>query len=436
MEWYYALLILVGAIAVLIVIGMPVALAFLTANILGTLIFMPNIFGMMQIIENSTDLVTKFTLVPVPLFILMGALFFHTGLARQVFDAFDRLLGRIPGRLSFLAVGGGTVFATLTGSSLANAAMLGSLLIPEMKERKYQPRMAIGPIMGVGGLAIIIPPSAIAVLLAGIAGVDVARLLIAGLVPGLGLALMFALVIAWQLWRDPSAAPAYAVERVTGRELARLLLIDTLPIFIIIVAVIGVIVFGIATPSEAAAFGVLGVLLAAALFGKLTVRAIVQSLRGTVLVGGVVFFIVMGSAVFSQLLAFSGASRGFLRWATALALDPLMVLALMLLVLLVLGTFMDQVSVLLITVPIFFPLAAALGFDPIWFALLTLIAVEIGLITPPFGLLLFVMKGQAPPGVTFLDVVKAGLPFLFCNLAMLVLIVMFPQLALALPSLL
>ena len=436
MEWYYALLILVGAIAALIVIGMPVALAFLTANILGTLIFMPNMFGMIQIIENSTDLITKFTLVPVPLFILMGALFFHTGLARQVFDALDRLLGRIPGRLSFLAVGGGTVFATLTGSSLANAAMLGSLLIPEMKERKYQPRMAIGPIMGVGGLAIIIPPSAISVLLAGIAGVDVARLLIAGLLPGLGLALMFAMVIAWQIWRDPTAAPAYDVTPISRRDLAKLLLVDTLPIFIIIAMVIGVIVFGIATPSEAAAFGVLGVLIAAAAFGKLTVGAILKSLKGTVVVGGVVFFIVMGSAVFSQLLAFSGASRGFLGWATSLSLDPIVVLILMLVVLLVLGTFMDQVSVLLITVPIFFPLANLMGFDLIWFALLTLIAVEIGLITPPFGLLLFVLKGQAPPGVTFLDVVKAGLPFLACNILMLALIVVFPQLALALPSLL
>ncbi|KPQ20652.1 MAG: TRAP transporter, DctM subunit, partial [Rhodobacteraceae bacterium HLUCCA24] len=307
MEWYFAMLILVGSIAGFIVIGMPVALAFLTANIIGTLIFMPNILGMLQIVENSTDLVTKFTLAPVPLFILMGGLFFHTGLAKIVFDALDRLLGAIPGRLSFLAVGGGTVFAALTGSSLANAAMLGSLLIPEMERRRYKPHMAIGPILGVGGLAIIIPPSAIAVLLAGIANVDVGKLLIAGLAPGLVLAGLFACVIAIQLWRDPDAAPRYDMPPVPLSTKLRLLFVDTMPIFIIIAMVIGLIVFGIATPTESAAFGVLGVLIAAALFRRLSFGALAQALRGTVLVGGMVFFIVMGSAVFSQLLAFSGA---------------------------------------------------------------------------------------------------------------------------------
>lgn len=434
MEWYFAMLILVGSIAGFIVIGMPVALAFLTANIIGTLIFMPNILGMLQIVENSTDLVTKFTLAPVPLFILMGGLFFHTGLAKIVFDALDRLLGAIPGRLSFLAVGGGTVFAALTGSSLANAAMLGSLLIPEMERRRYKPHMAIGPILGVGGLAIIIPPSAIAVLLAGIANVDVGKLLIAGLAPGLVLAGLFACVIAIQLWRDPDAAPRYDMPPVPLSTKLRLLFVDTMPIFIIIAMVIGLIVFGIATPTESAAFGVLGVLIAAALFRRLSFGALAQALRGTVLVGGMVFFIVMGSAVFSQLLAFSGASRGFLLWATALSLDPVVLLALIIVIYLILGTFMDQVSVMLITVPIFFPLASALGFDLIWFAVLTLIATEIGLITPPFGLLLFVLKGQAP-NASFGQVIRAGLPFLVCNLILLGLLIAFPGLALTLPSL-
>jgi len=434
MEWYLAMLILVGSITGLIVIGMPVALAFLTANIVGTMIFMPNIMGMLQIVENSTDLVTKFTLAPVPLFILMGGIFFHTGLARIVFDALDQLLGAIPGRLSFLAVGGGTVFAALTGSSLANAAMLGSLLIPEMEQRRYKPHMAIGPILGVGGLAIIIPPSAIAVLLAGIANIDVGRLLIAGLLPGLLLALLFALVIAVQLWRDPDAAPRYSLPPIPLARKLRLVFVDTMPIAIIIAMVIGLIVFGVATPTESAAFGVLGVLIAAALFGRLGLGAIVQALKGTVIVGGMVFFIVMGSAVFSQLLAFSGASRGFLQWASSLSLDPLVVLGLILLILLVLGTFMDQVSVMLITVPIFFPLATALGFDLIWFAVLTLIAVEIGLITPPFGLLLFVLKGQAP-NASFVQVIRAGLPFLLCNLVLLGLLLLFPGIALVLPGL-
>jgi tripartite ATP-independent transporter DctM subunit len=436
MAWYWALTILVGSIAGFIVAGLPVAVAFILANLIGTLIFLGGLPGLLQLVENSTDLVTTFTLAPVPLFILMGGLFFHTGLAKQVFDALDRLMGRLPGRLSYLAVGGGTVFATLTGSSLANAAMLGSLLTSEMQARRYKPHMSIGPILGVGGLAIIIPPSAIAVLLAGIANVDVGKLLIAGLLPGLLIAALFLALIWLQIRIDPEAAPAYDVRPVSAAEVARLILVDTLPIFIIIVMVVGFILGGIATPTESAAFGVIGTLGAAALFRKLTLRAVILSLKGTVMVGCMVFFIVMGSAVFSQLLAFSGASRGFLTWATGIEASPYALLALMLAILLVLGTFMDQVSIMLVTVPIFFPLAAVLGFDPIWFAIIMLLAVEIGLTTPPFGLLLFVMMGQAPPGVTFGDVVRAGLPFLGVNLVVIGLLILFPGIALWLPSLL
>lgn len=433
MEWYWSLALLVGAIAALIMLGFPVAIAFIIANIIGTLIFAGGFAGLIQIVENSTDLVTSFTLVPVPLFVLMGALFFHTGLAKRVFDALDLLLGRLPGRLSFLAIGGGTVFAALTGSSLANAAMLGSLLIPEMEKRRYKRHMAIGPIMAVGGLAIIIPPSAISVLLAGIANVDVGRVLIAGIVPGLLLAVFFCMVVAIQLWLDPEAAPAYDTQPIPFADKMRLLLVDTVPIFVIIAAVVGSIIFGIATPTESAAFGVVAVLLSALLFRTLTPDAVKASLRDTVMVGGVVFFIVMGSAVFSQLLAYSGSSRGLLQWATSFDVPPVIILLSMVLILLVLGTFMDQVSMILITVPIFFPLASALGFDLVWFSMVVLLAIEVGLVTPPFGLLLFIMVGQAPPGTSFGDVVRAGIPFLIVHAVVILLIIAFPDLVLFLP---
>jgi len=434
MEWYLALALLVGSIAGLIILGFPVAIAFIIANILGTVIFAGGFAGLIQIVENSTDLVTSFTLVPVPLFVLMGALFFHTGLAKRVFDSLDLLLGRLPGRLSFLAIAGGTVFAALTGSSLANASMLGSLLIPEMEKRRYKRHMSIGPIIAVGGLAIIIPPSAIAVLLAGIANVDVARVLIAGIVPGLLLACLFCVVLAFQLWYDPTSAPAYEKQEISFSRKVRLLFVDTIPIFVIIAAVVGSIIFGIATPTESAAFGVMGVLLTSLLFRTLKFESMLLSLRDTVKVGGMVFFIVMGSAVFSQLLAFSGASRGLLEWATSFGLAPVLVLLSMVVVLLILGTFMDQVSMILITVPIFYPLAMVLGFDLVWFTIIVLLAIEIGLMTPPFGLLLFVMLGQAPPGTTFGDVVRAGLPFLLAYAVVILLVIAFPDLVLFLPS--
>ncbi|MDH3236318.1 MAG: TRAP transporter large permease subunit, partial [Alphaproteobacteria bacterium] len=207
MTWPAALFLLLGLVVAFMATGMPVAIAFLITNIIGILIFAGGVEGLVQIVENSTGLITTYQLAPVPLFILMGALFFHSGLAQRVFDALDKLLGRLPGRLAYLAVGGGTVFSTLTGNTLANTAMLGSLLTPEMQKRGYAQSMSLGPIVGVGGLAMIIPPSGLAVLLGSIANIDVGKLLVAGVIPGLVLAVMFVVMISGQLYFNPEAAP-------------------------------------------------------------------------------------------------------------------------------------------------------------------------------------------------------------------------------------
>jgi TRAP-type C4-dicarboxylate transport system permease large subunit len=184
MEWYVFLAIMIGGVASLIVLGMPVAFAFLGVNVVLTIVFVGGLDGLNLVVANAASRVAVFTLVPIPLFMLMGELFFRTGLAMRVFDAFDLLLGRVPGRLAFLTVGGGTFFSALTGSSLANTAMLGTLLMPDMLKRGYKRHMVIGPIIGTGGLAIIIPPSGLAVLLGSLANVSIGALLIAGLLPG------------------------------------------------------------------------------------------------------------------------------------------------------------------------------------------------------------------------------------------------------------
>ncbi|MEM7613626.1 MAG: TRAP transporter large permease subunit, partial [Pseudomonadota bacterium] len=188
MAWFEALALLLGSIMVLMALGMPVALAFLAANILGAWIFMGGERGVVQLLNNGFGALTSFALVPIPLFLLMGEVFFHTGLGGRMFNAIDRLLGRLPGRLSYVTVLGGTGFSTLSGSSMGSTALLGSLMVPEMSARGYKKYMSIGPILGTGGLAIIIPPSALAVLLATLAKIDVGGLLIAGILPGLVLA--------------------------------------------------------------------------------------------------------------------------------------------------------------------------------------------------------------------------------------------------------
>ena len=435
MEWFEALALLVGSIMVLMAFGMPVALAFLAANIIGAWIFMGGERGVVALLNNGWGALTKFALVPIPLFLLMGELFFHTGLGRRMFSAIDRLMGRLPGRLSYVTVLGGTGFSTLSGSSMGSTALLGSLMVPEMTARGYKKYMSIGPILGTGGLAIIIPPSALAVLLATLAQIDVGALLIAGVIPGLILAAFYLGTIYLQTRFDPTAAPAYDVTPLSLGEKLVLLMRDVVPMIGLMVVIVAMMINGIVTPSEAAAFGALGVLILAVIYRCLNWAVIEASIRGALRVTLMAYLIVFGSATFSQLLAFSGASRGLIGWATGFELDPLVMLMVMFGVLLVLGMFMEQISMMLLTVPIFFPLAISLGFDPIWFGLIMLLALEISFTTPPFGLLLFVMKGVAPPDTTMREIYSAALPFIFCSLALVALLVMFPGLATWLPGL-
>jgi len=440
-EWYSIAAFLVGMIIALMLLGLPVAFAFLTTNLIGAAIFMGDgtltggLDAMPLLVSNAVDSVAIFALIPVPLFIIMGELFFHTGLAVRVFDALDRCFGRLPGRLSYITVAGGTIFATLSGSTMANTAMMGSLMVPEMTKRGYKRHMSMGPILGTGGLAMIIPPSALAVLLASLAEIDIGGLLIAGVIPGLILAVLYSILIYLQVKIDPEAAPEYSVEPSTAKEIILSLIINVLPMGFIVFCVIGLILLGVATPTEAAGFGAFGVVILATLFRVLTWDVLVKSFAGSLRVTAMVLLIILASTTFSQLLAFTGASAGLIEWATKVDLAPLIVLLIMFGVLLVLGMFMDQVSMMLLTVPIFFPLAETFQFDLIWFALIMLLALEISLTTPPFGLLLFVMVAVAPKGTTLWQVAKAAAPYICCALIVLVLLIIFPDLALYLPSL-
>ncbi|MCV0352589.1 MAG: TRAP transporter large permease [Nitratireductor sp.] len=435
MVWYESALLMIGGLLFLMFLGMPVAIAFLAINIVGVYIFMGGMIGIDQLVANASTSVTSFALVPVPLFLIMGELLFHTGLAIRVFDALDKCFGGIKGRLSYLTVGGGTIFATLSGSSMANTAMLGTTLMPDMIKRGYKPHMIMGPILATGGLAMIIPPSSLAVLLGSLARIDVGALLIAGLVPGLLLAALFIATICIQIALDPDAAPGYAAERASLSEIMRAVLVDVMPMGIVVFAVVGLILLGWATPTESAAFGALSVVVLAACYRTLSWQAVVRSLTGTLKVSAMMLMIIVGSTTFSQILAFSGASSGLISFATSFELNAYVVLAVMFLVLLLLGMFMDQLSIMMLTLPIFMPLVGLYGFDQIWFGVVMLLALELSLATPPFGLLLFVMVGVSPRGTTIGQVARAALPYIACTLLLVVLLALFPQLALWLPGL-
>jgi tripartite ATP-independent transporter DctM subunit len=246
---------------------------------------------------------------------------------------------------------------------------------------------------------------------------------------------MYAVLIFVWTAIDPSAAPSYTVAATPTAEKLRLVAVDVLPMFLVIVVCIGAMVAGWATPTEAAAIGCVGVLLLAVCYRCLTWLSFHKALDGALRVTVMAFLIIFGSATFSQILAFTGASSGLIRWATDFHLAPLAMLLVMLGVILFLGCFMDQLSMMLLTAPIFFPLAKTLSFDPIWFGLIMLLGLEIGYTTPPFGLLLFVLKGVSPPGTTMRDIYLAGMPFIACVLLLIAVIIVFPPIATWLPAL-
>lgn len=435
MAWYEALTFLLSVVLVLMLIGAPVAFAFIGANLVGAWYFMGGDSGLIQILNNGFGSLSSFGLVPIPLFLLMGELFFRTGLGMRMFNAIDQLMGRVPGRLSYVTVVGGTAFSTLSGSSMGSTALLGSLLVPEMERRGYKRYMSIGPILGTGGLAIIIPPSAIAVLLATLAKIDIGDVLIGGIIPGLLLACLYIATIWLKTRLNPDAAPAYDVDVVPLSQKLRIFARDILPMLSIIVMIVVMMLTGFATPSESAAFGALGIIVLAGVFGGLSVESFKLSVIGALKVTLMAYLIVFGSATFSQLLAFSGASSGLIQWAIGFDLSPMLMLLAMFLVLLVLGTFMEAISIMMITVPFFFPLAQSLGFDLVWFAIITLVALEVGFSTPPLGLNLFVMKGVAPAGTTMREIYMASIPYIICSLILVGVMVMFPSIVTWLPGL-
>jgi tripartite ATP-independent transporter DctM subunit len=437
MNWIEASILMFGGLVALMSVGLSVAFGFLAVNIVAALLFLGGEQGLSQLTRNAVQSVTSFSLTPIPFFVLMGEVLFHSGVALKAIDAFSLLIRRVPGRLAVIAIVAGTVFSAISGSTIATTALLGSLMLPTMLERGYDKRLAMGPIMGIGGVDMLIPPSALAVLLGSLAGISISGILIGGIVPGLILSILFIGYIILRAWLDPSLAPEEAlVEGPGGVKRWAPFLVHVLPLVLIFGMVVGAMTAGWATPTEAAALGASGTIVAAMLYRSLTWAALMKALMGTVAVSGIILFIIIGATTFSQVLSFSGATNGIVGLVSAQGLSATVIVIGMMLILLFLGCFVDQVSMMLITLPFFMPLVTQLGVEPIWFGVLFLICMQLGLLTPPFGLLLFTMKGVAPPSISMNDVFQAALPYVWFGLAVLMLVFFCPPLATWLPGLL
>ncbi len=436
MSWQMASLLLLGGSTILLFIGIPVAFSFIAINLIGAVLFLGGDAGLHQLVRNSSAAVVNFSLTPIPLFILMGEVLFHTGLAVKVIAAIERLIRQVPGRLAVVAVVAGTVFSAISGSTIATTAMLGSLMLPIMLARGYHPTMATGPIMAIGAVDMLIPPSALTVLLGSLSGISISKLLIGGVVPGLILSAAFVVYIIARVSADPALAPATPIDKLSGWARFDPLVRYVLPLVSIFVVVVGAMSGGIATPTESAALGALATMALAAVYGALSFAAVAKALHGTIAISGMILFIILGATTFSQILSFSGATEGIVSAVFGHQLSPFAILAGMMSLLIFLGLFVDQVSMMLITLPVFMPIVQRLDIDPIWFGVLYLICMQLGLLLPPHGLLLMTMRGVAPPQVTMADIFRAVVPYVVLSLILLAVITMFPAIATWLPALL
>lgn len=437
MEWQFALTLMLGTLFLFLAIGMPVVFCFLAVNLIGAWFFLGQEAGLSQWARNTTSAITSFSLTPIPLFVLMGEILFHTGLAFKAIHAIERLISKVPGKLSIVSVLGGTAFATLSGSSIANTAMMGGVMMPEMERRGYHPTMSMGPIMAVGGIAMLIPPSALAVMLGSLANISIERLLIGGILPGLLMAACFLGYVIVRSYFRPQDAPSDPADDLNlhGWEKWKPFCIDVLPLMGIFIAVVGSMLVGWASPTESAAIGVTASLIATIFYRVLNFKSLWTSLIETAKVSVIILFILAASTTFSQLLSFSGASTGFLSLIKNMELTPFLLVLGMLAILLVLGTVLDQISMMMIALPFFMPLANAAGIEPVWLGVMILITLEIGLLTPPFGLLLIVMQSVAPKSIQLPQIYRAAVPFLVIEILILALVFSVPWLATGLPNL-
>jgi tripartite ATP-independent transporter DctM subunit len=414
--------------------GMPIAICFMFINLIGAVLVLGYPAGLDYIIQSMWSSLATFTIAPVPLFVIMGELMFHSGLGGDVVKIVDQWLGRLPGRGSLIAVGSGVILAALTGVSIASVSILGSVLLPQMEKDGYHKSMIFGPILGGGGLAVLIPPSGLAVLLAAIGEISVGKILLAIIGPGLLLAALYAAYIIIRCALNPSLAPVHAAPKVSMREKLTNLAYNIFPVAAIIFSVIGFMVLGVATPEEAAASGALATLLVALVQRRMSRLVLKKTIVGSLRVTGMIFLIIAGARGFSQILAYVGATQAMAQFVLALPIHPLAIMGIMQVVILILGCFMDSAAIILLTMPIFVPAIISLGFDPVWFGAISVLNIEVGLITPPFGVALYTMKAVAPPKYTMSDIISSAVPFIFLQVLAIGICMMFPSIVMWLPG--
>ena len=372
----------------------------------------------------------SWSLTALPLFILMGEILLRSRLSRDMFNGLAPWLGGLPGRLLHVNVLGCAIFAAVSGSSAATAATIGKMSIPELKSRGYPEGLILGTLAGSAPLGLLIPPSIILIVYGVATEQSIARLFVAGLLPGAMLVTLFSLYVALRAWMDPELIP-----RVERRFSLREKLWEArglIPVALLIAGVIGAIYTGLASPTDAAALGVLFSILLAVLSGSFTRTDFLDALLSAARTSCMIAFILLGAAFLAVAMGFTGLPRNLAAWIGDMGLSPYVLLAVLTLFFIVLGLFLDGISVVVLTTSIIMPMVLAVGIDPIWFGIYLVLVVEMSQITPPVGFNLFVIQGLT--GTDILKIAKAALPFFFLLLLAVVLITLFPGIVTVLPD--
>ncbi len=369
-------------------------------------------------------------LAALPLFILMGEILLRSKLSEDMFSGLAPWLGRLPGRLLHVNILGCAIFAAVSGSSAATAATIGRMSVPELKRRGYPEKLILGTLAGSATLGLLIPPSIILIVYGVATEQSIARLFVAGILPGLMLVTLFGAYVAYAAWRNPASIPDDGT-RYTLREklhASRRLV----PVMLLIGGVIGSIYTGVASPTDAAALGVLLATVLAALSGNFGTKAFMEALMSATKTSAMIAFILLGAAFLSISMGFTGIPRNLAAWIATFELSPYALLAALTVFFIILGCFLDGISVVVLTTSIILPMVEAAGIDPLWFGIYLVLVVEMSQITPPVGFNLFVIQGLT--GVNILRVAMAALPFFFLLLFGALIITVFPSIVTYLPN--
>ena len=414
-------------------IGAPLAWALMVSGMLSAYL-MFGTGGLDLLLASAYSTMDNFILISLPLFILMGLILERSGITDDLFEMIYKLMGSIPGGL-----GVGTVFicaiiAAMAGVSGAATVSLGLIALPAMIKRGYEKKMVMGTIMAGGALGFLIPPSLLMIIYAFLSRDSVGKLFVAGIMPGLLLATIYIAYILIRSWLNPKMGPAIPLqERVCLAEKFKALRHMLLPRALVL-TVLGCIIFGVTSPSEASAIGAGGALVIAAMRGRMNLKALMDVLLSTTKLTGMLIWIAIAAVFFSKVYMGLGAGMLVSDFIDASSISPKMVIVLMLICYFVLGMFLDDFAIAFITVPIFVPIVSELGFDTIWFAILFVLSMQTAYLTPPFGYNLFYMRSVTPKDISIYDIYLAAVPFILLQTVGLIIIFLFPEIALWLPN--